>query len=191
MGGMAVWCARYIGNRAIILGAGENELQVMYNPGITTLSFFLSLGFTMITFTVVGSENTLIYARVGLGGAIAGLGFCGSHFAGQAGIMNYDCFYDVPFVIGAIGTAVITGTTALGLYSWSRSLWNSSWWMRGISAFLMGGAMSAMYWLASIGTLFRLKEGVVLEPSGAAAQNATMISVFVVVSEHQLLQELI
>jgi NO-binding membrane sensor protein with MHYT domain len=50
--------------------------------------------------------------RLSLGGTLAGLGICGMHYLGQAGIVNYDCVYTVAYVIGA---AII----AVGAQYWS------------------------------------------------------------------------
>ncbi|KAI7567699.1 hypothetical protein KC319_g20380, partial [Hortaea werneckii] len=38
MGLVGIWCMHFIGNRAIILGAGEARIQLVYNAGYTTLS---------------------------------------------------------------------------------------------------------------------------------------------------------
>ncbi|KAK8078399.1 hypothetical protein PG996_004569 [Apiospora saccharicola] len=39
MGGIAIWCMHYIGNRAIELADGQLELQIAYSAGFTALSF--------------------------------------------------------------------------------------------------------------------------------------------------------
>jgi len=178
MGGMAVWCMHFIGNYAIILGEGDG-MQAAYNPGITVFACLFPIIITGITFLVVALEDTFSYVRVGLGGTLAGLGFCGAYYAGQIHLSNYKCFYDLPFVIAAVLLSVTTNISAFGIYSWFRSTWSADWWLRGICSFLLSGAVSSMFWLSSSGTLYQMKTDVGPSPQG---RTATIISVLVLVS---------
>jgi NO-binding membrane sensor protein with MHYT domain len=157
MGGIAVWCMHFVGNRAIVLGNGERELQIVYSAGFTVLSLFMAIGAFFLALWAVGSNESLAVARVVLGGTLAGFAICGMHYLGQAGIANYDCIYIVPYVVGAgviaVGACI---TVLLGFYSF-RSLWANAWWKRLLCAILLALAVSAMHWLAAIGTQYRLK----------------------------------
>jgi len=158
MGGIAIWCMHYIGNRAIILGQGEASIQIAYDTGITIASFFVPIIVLLVAFTAVGSNDTVSIIRVAIGGALAGLAICGMHYLGQASVSNYTCIYEIRNVVGAAGIAVVASITALSVFFILRAAWTSSWWKRALTAVILAGAVSGMHWLASVGTQYRLKQ---------------------------------
>lgn len=180
MGGIAIWCMHFIGNRAITLGNGAQSLQIAYSAGYTALSFFIPVIVLFLAFWAVGSNEKVSLARVGLGGALAGVGIVGMHYLGQAGISNYNCIYDVAKVIGAGVIAVVASVGALTVFFIWRSSWESSWWKRALCAVILAGAVSGMHWLASVGTAYRLK--VAGSSTNNISRNATVIVVIVLVS---------
>jgi NO-binding membrane sensor protein with MHYT domain len=86
----------FIGNRAIVLGNGQAQLQIVYSAGFTVISFFMPVVVVFLAFASVGSNDTMNATRVVLGGALTGFAVCGMHYLGQAGISNYDCVYPIP-----------------------------------------------------------------------------------------------
>jgi NO-binding membrane sensor protein with MHYT domain len=179
MGGIAIWGMHYIGNRAILLGDGDEVLQISYNPAFTALSFFVPIAVLLAAFTTVGSNEQVSLVRVGLGGALAGLSICGMHYLGQAGISNYTCVYSIPNVVGAGVIAVVATISALTIFFILRSMWANAWYKRGLTAVILAGAVSGMHWLAEAGTQYRLKQdaSLVLGPS----RNSIIIVVIVLV----------
>ena len=157
-GGIAVWSMHFIGNRAIILGNGELQLQIVYSPGFTALSFLIPVTVLMIAFAAIGANANEIVSitRVLLGGMLTGLGICGMHYLGQAGITNYDCVYGVINVIYAAVIAIVASVGALVLFFLFRKLWRSRWWKRAGAAAILAVAVSGMHWLACLGTTYRL-----------------------------------
>lgn len=180
MGGIAIWCMHFIGNRAIILGDGDSRIQITYGAGFTALSFFIPIMVLFLAFVAVGINDEISLVRLAVGGTLAGLGICGMHYLGQASITNYTCIYQVAKVIGSAIIAVVASITALGAFFLFRSAWNAVWWKRATCAIVLAGAVSGMHWLASVGTQYRLKMGV--GPSNPTTRNATTISVIVLVS---------
>lgn len=156
MGGIAIWGMHFIGNRAIVLGGGQSQIQIAYSSGFTALSFFIPIIVLFLAFWAVGSNERISITRVILGSILAGFGICGMHYLGQAGISNYTCVYTVAYVIGAAAIAVSASGGALGLFFLFRSSWSTSWWKRVISANVLAVAVSGMHWLASVGTQYRL-----------------------------------
>lgn len=181
MGGVATWCMHFIGNRAIILGDGNPQIQIAYSPGYTALSFIVSVAVLFVAFCTVGSNERMSLARVSLGGTLAGLGFFGMHYLGQAGVSNYTCVYVVAFVVAAAIVACGASIGALGLFFFFRAAWNSTWWKRAISALILSVGVSGMHWLATLGTRYRLKRA---DPSlvGTFANSTTVIVVIALVS---------
>ena len=180
MGGIAIWCMHFIGNRAITLAGGNSNLQLAYSVGFTALSFFIPIIVLLLAFAAVGSNDKVSLVRIGFGGILAGLGVCYMHYLGQAGISNYDCIYDVPNVIGAAIIAVVASVAALGIFFVFRAAWTSSWWKRALCAVILAIAVSGMHWLASVGTHYRLKTSAT--PSNNDSRDTTVIVVIVLVS---------
>jgi NO-binding membrane sensor protein with MHYT domain len=180
MGGIAIWCMHYIGNRAIILGQGEASIQIAYNPGITVASFFVPIIVLLAAFIAVGSNDMVSFIRVAIGGALAGLAICGMHYLGQASVSNYTCVYKVGNVVGAAVIAVVASITALSVFFILRAAWASSWWKRALTAVVLAGAVSGMHWLASDGTQYRLKQ-VDLTAGQNLSGESTVIVVIVLV----------
>src|SRR6266536_823023 len=116
MGGIAIWCMHFIGNRAIVLGAGHSQIQISYSVGFSALSFLIPVLVFLVAFWALGSNESVSVLRLSLGGTLAGLAICGMHYLGQAGIANYDCIYTVAYVIGAAIIAVGASIGALGAF---------------------------------------------------------------------------
>ncbi|OIW27762.1 hypothetical protein CONLIGDRAFT_542746, partial [Coniochaeta ligniaria NRRL 30616] len=158
MGGIAIWCMHYIGNRAITLADGQLELQIAYSSGFTALSFFVPIIVLLAAFVAIGTSNQVYWWRVATGGTLAGAAICGMHYLGNASINNYVCIYNYINVAFSALIAVAASMTALALFFVFRASWTNSWWKRGGSAVLLAGAVSGMHWCASTGTQYRLVE---------------------------------
>ena len=157
MGGVAIWCMHFIGNRAVVLGDGSPKLQIAYNSGYTALSFFLPVLVLFPALLAASSHDQVRKLRVVLGGVLAGLAICGMHYLGQLGISNYVCAYQIPYVVGSVLVAILASVTALNIFFVLRAAWTNSWWKRALCAILLAGAVSGMHWLASVGTSYRLR----------------------------------
>lgn len=154
MGGIGIWCMHFIGNRAIVLGNGEADVQVLYNVAFTGTSFVLPVVVLLFAFYAVGVEEKAGYLRILLGGLLTGSSVCGMHYVGQLGISNYRCSYHVANVVGSAIIAIFSSTAALGIFFRWRASWTDSWWRRGICACLLAGAVSGMHWTAAVGTTY-------------------------------------
>jgi len=174
MGGMGIWCMHFIGNRAIVLGQGQIEIQILYSPGFTAASFFFPVILLLMAFLVSGPGSELALDRLILAALLVAFGIAGMHFLGQAGISNYDCFYDIPFIIGAILVGFVLSIISLGCFSAIMPQWRTNWWKMCIFAFIWSCAASGMHWLASTATLYRLK-GDVVSSTSIAPRNATTV----------------
>jgi NO-binding membrane sensor protein with MHYT domain len=182
MGGIAIWCMHYIGNRAIILVQGETSLQIAYNTGITIASFFVPIIVLLVAFIAVGSNDTVSIIRVAIGGALAGLAICGMHYLGQASVSNYTCVYEIRNVVGAAVIAVVASITALSVFFMLRAAWSSSWWKRALTAVILAGAVSGMHWLASLGTQYRLKQDDLTEGQNLSREYTVVVVIVLVCS---------
>lgn len=183
MGGIAIWCMHYIGNRAIVLAAGQDELQIAYNPGFTALSFFVPITVLLAAFAAIGSGDQVSIFRVSAGGALAGSAICGMHYLGQAGISNYTSVYDIRNIVGSAVVAVVASIVALSVFFVLRATWTNSWWKRSLCAIALAGAVSGMHWLASVGTEYRLNRVLSTSPSSNISRNAIVIVVIVLVGD--------
>lgn len=175
MGGIAIWCMHFIGNRAIDLANHEPELQISYSSGYTALSFFVPIAVLLLAFLATGTNDRISWWRIVLGGILAGNAICGMHYLGNASIENYTCIYEIGNIIGAISIACVASIIALSVFFVFRAAWNTSWWKRGICAAVLAGAVSGMHWCAAAGTQYQLKR--ITYNTNQLSRNTTVIVV--------------
>ncbi|OOF94603.1 hypothetical protein ASPCADRAFT_406488 [Aspergillus carbonarius ITEM 5010] len=154
MGGVGIWCMHYIGNRAIVLGDGAMQTQIIYSMKFTGVSFVLPVIVLLIAFYCIGASEKASYFRILAGGILTGGAVCGMHYIGQLGISNYTCTYRVANVVGAAIIAVFASTVALTVFFRWRATWTDSWWRRGICGCVLALAVSGMHWTAAVGTYY-------------------------------------
>ncbi|KAJ5558671.1 hypothetical protein N7461_002643 [Penicillium sp. DV-2018c] len=175
MGGIGIWCMHFIGNRAIVLGEGEAEMQARYNVAFTGTSFVLPVLVLLFAFYAVGVEEKAGYLRIFVGGLLTGSSVCGMHYVGQLGISNYRCSYHTVNVIGSAVIAIVSSTAALGIFFRWRETWTDSWWRRGLCACLLAGAVSGMHWTAAVGTVYRDRDHTVMVGSQLSKSQVVII----------------
>lgn len=111
----------------------------------------------LVAFVAIGANFKVSGWRICCGSVLAGGSICGMHYLGNASITNYDCIYGKVFIAGAAVIAVVDSIMALSLFFVCRASWKNSWQKRVLSAHLLAGAVSGMYWVAAVGTNYRLK----------------------------------
>ncbi|KAI7476272.1 hypothetical protein KC351_g9558 [Hortaea werneckii] len=161
MGLVGIWCMHFIGNRAIILGAGEARIQLVYNAGYTTLSVFLPIIGLTIAFSAAElptKSATLHWSLLVCTGVFAGLSIVGMHYIGNFGITNYTLQYASRFLAASIIIAIGDCMLVLILLYTLREKWISSWWKRLLCAMLLAGGVCAMHFTASTGCIYTLQE---------------------------------
>lgn len=149
---VGVWCMHFIGNRAIILGNGHPDRQLVYNAGYTTLSVFLpiiglTLAFSAAEFS--SRSSVLHWMSLVCTGVFAGLSVVGMHYIGNFGIANYILNYNRRFLAASMIIAIGDCLLVLMLFYTWREKWISSWWKRVLCAVFLAGGVSAMHFTAS------------------------------------------
>ena len=155
---------------------GESNLQIQYSPGFTAGSFFLPVcvvGIAFYFFTV--TENVSILGTL-VGGLLVGSAVCGMHYMGQKGIANYTPSYSWGHVLGSAIIAVAANTVALGIFFYFKSNFTNSWWKRLSCASLLAVAVSGMHWVATVGTVYRIRT-TVMDTTSGLSKEATVVVV--------------
>ncbi len=185
MGGIAIWCMHFIGNRAIIMADGDPRLQIIYNSGVTAASFFVPILALIVPFCAAGISEHVSRTSIIISGTLTGLAICGMHYIGQAGIANYDGIYQPGYVVASAIIAIIASTTALGIFFMFRVAWTNSYLKRILCGCLLAAGVSGMHWLGIVGTKYRFKD---LGPDtqGNLSRTATVIVVLVLVGSVSL-----
>lgn len=150
----------FIGNRAITLGDGSEDIQLVYNAGYTTLSVFLPIiGLTMAFSAAEFPSRTKALHWIGLTctGVFAGLSVVGMHYVGNFGITNYTLSYAHRFLAASIIISIGDCMLVLILFYTLREKWISSWWKRLACAMLLAGGVCAMHFTASTGCRYTLR----------------------------------
>ena len=186
MGLVGIWCMHFVGNRAIILGQGQSNLQLVYSPGFTALSVFLPIIFLFIGFFIADRESQKHRGRwrltvfLCISGIAAGLSIVGMHYVGNFGILNYRLSYSPKYIGGAIIVAVVDATGALAFFFSMKELWINKWWSRLMTAIFLATAVSGMHWVASIGVSYKIKVARTADAGGA--RNINLIIAVAIVS---------
>ncbi|KAJ4169213.1 hypothetical protein NW754_001544 [Fusarium falciforme] len=175
MGGVAIWCMHFIGNRAIDLANGEPEMQIAYSRGFTAASFFIPILVLLAAFLAIGTNNTVSWWRVIIGGVLCGVATCSMHYLGNASIKNYTCVYRPVNIVGSAIIAVVASNVALFTFFVFRAVWTNSWQKRAISAAVLASAVSGMHWCAATGTRYRLRD--IKSEGNEPSKGATVIVV--------------
>lgn len=175
MGGIGIWCMHYIGDQAISLHNGTDTVEILYNTGFTTLSFFLPIVVLTFAFYFVGASEKPVAWHICLAGTLIGAAVCGMHYAGEFGITNYEYSHSPFNVVGAVIIAIAASIIALGAFFRFRESWSSSWWKRSLSAALLAGAVSGMHWTAAAGTYYH-RQLTEVDMSGGLTATQTAIA---------------
>ncbi|KAI0015632.1 hypothetical protein F4780DRAFT_64557 [Xylariomycetidae sp. FL0641] len=176
MGGISIWSMHFIGNRAIMMADGQNELQIAYSIRFTVCSFFLPIIVLTVAFVAIGARNQVSWLRICGGGTLAGVSMCGMHYLGNASISNYTVIYNPLNVVGSGIIAVFASIVALSLFFASRASWTNTWWKRVLSALVLAGAVNGMHWCATTGTNYRLHH---LNPSPGNFRDVPVVVVII------------
>lgn len=150
----------FIGNRAIILGHGEAEIQLVYTPGYSTLSVFLPIIGLSIAFSAAeypSKSPILHWCLLTCTGVFAGLSIVGMHYIGNFGASTYVLQYKPPYLAASIIIAIGDCWLVLVLFYTLREKWISDWRKRGLCAALLAGGVSAMHFTASTNCIYILK----------------------------------
>ncbi|CAO2658621.1 Nn.00g063440.m01.CDS01 [Neocucurbitaria sp. VM-36] len=160
---VAIWCMHFVGNRAIVLGAGEEAIQLYYSPTYTTVSAILPVVVIFIGLLAAdrfyrGSQSPMIrFASLLICGVCAGAAVTEMHYLGNNGTTNYRLQLNLPHVVGAAGIAVGACLLSFGLFfHWSKH-WMNNIWRRVVVACFLALAVSGMHWTAAAGTLYEIR----------------------------------
>ncbi|KAF1814551.1 hypothetical protein P152DRAFT_278803 [Eremomyces bilateralis CBS 781.70] len=158
---VAIWCMHFVGNRAIVLGDGNIDIQLHYNPGFSALSAFLPILFLFLGFKTVELRQPgerLFWPCLVIAGFVAGLSIMGMHYIGNFGINNYTLRNPPHFIIAADLIACFSCILALSLFFYFRERWINSISRRLLCACILACAVSGMHWVATIGTTYRFSQ---------------------------------
>ena len=171
----------FIGNRAITLGDGRSQAQIVYNSGFTAVSFFLPIGVLLGAFYLLGVTESNNQVYIAGSGILTGAAVCGMHYVGQLGIANYHCHYRAGNVVGSAIIAVLASLVALSVFFRFRAAWTNQWWKRLFCASILACAVSGMHWIATVGTSYTFK-GLEYDYGSGLSRSQTVIICAVLVS---------
>jgi NO-binding membrane sensor protein with MHYT domain len=153
----------FVGNRAIILGDGEKEIQLYYSSSYTAVSAVLPVVVIFVGLLVAdrfykGSKHAVTrYSSLVVCGVCAGAAVTEMHYLGNNGTTNYRLKLSWPHVFGAASIAVGACLISFGLFfHWSRH-WMNNIWRRVLVACFLALAVSGMHWTAAAGTYYEIQ----------------------------------
>jgi NO-binding membrane sensor protein with MHYT domain len=153
----------FVGNRAITLGDGEDEIQLYYSPTYTAISAFLPvivifLGLSIADKFYKSSKHALVrYSSLLVCGVCAGAAVTEMHYLGNNGTTNYKLILSWPHVCGAACIAVGASLISFGLFFHWSGHWVNYIWRRIVVACFLAVAVSGMHWTAAAGTWYEVR----------------------------------
>lgn len=153
----------FVGNRAIVLGDGEDEIQLYYSPTYTAVSAIIPVMVLFVGLLVAdkfyrGSKRLFTrVAALGTCGLCAGAAVTEMHYLGNNGTTNYRLQLSWPHVFGAASIAVGACLISFGLFFHWSNHWMNTWWRRLVVAVFLAIAVSGMHWTAAAGTWYEIK----------------------------------
>jgi NO-binding membrane sensor protein with MHYT domain len=174
MGGIGIWCMHFIGNRAVWMAERQPEMQIVYNTGFTSVSFFLPIVVLSGAFYLLGATDRINRYYIAIAGFLMGGAVGGMHYVGQLGISNYHCSYQAANVVGAAIISIVASIIALNVFFRIREAWTDSWWKRMLCGLVLACSVSGMHWTATVGTWYRFK-GIGSMPTDPLSRTQTVI----------------
>jgi len=159
---VSIWTMHFVGNRAIILGDGEDEIQLYYSPTYTAISAIIPvvvmfLGLTIADRFYKGSQRPIVrYSSLIICGVCAGAAVTWMHYLGNNGTTHYKLKLNWPHVIGAAFIAVGACIISFSLFFHFASHWMNNIWRRTVVACFLALAVSGMHWTAAAGTWYEI-----------------------------------
>ncbi|KAH6639482.1 hypothetical protein C7974DRAFT_132435 [Boeremia exigua] len=160
---VAIWCMHFVGNRAIVLGDGEAEIQLYYSPAFTTLSAIIPvvaifLGLMVADRFYKRSKHAAVrIASLVVCGICAGAAITEMHYLGNNGTTNYRLHLNWSHVFGAAGIAVGASLLSFGLFFHWSGLWLNNIARRAVVACFLALAVSGMHWTGAAGTWYEVR----------------------------------
>lgn len=141
---VAVWCMHSMGNRAIVLGDGREEIQLYYDVTYSIFSATLP-----IIPTFVGLSIAAKFYEIGRGAAVrfGSLAWCGLctggaamtvQYLGNIGIGNLIVSYSLGNILSAAAIAIVTCSVGFGLLFYWGKRWMNNIWRRTLVSFILG-----------------------------------------------------
>lgn len=153
----------FVGNRAIVLGDGEEAIQLYYSPTYTAVSAIIPVAVVFLGLLIAdkfynGSKSSVVrFGSLGVCGICGGAAVTEMHYLGNRGTTNYDLHLSVPYVAGAATLAVGACLISFGLFfHWSKT-WMNNLYRRIVVALFLALAVSGMHWIAAAGTWYEIR----------------------------------
>lgn len=160
---VAIWCMHFVGNRAIVLGDGEEEIQLYYSPAFTALSAIIPVVVIFLGLMIADrfyrrSRHAAVrVVSLIVCGVCAGAAITEMHYLGNNGTTNYRLHLSWPHVLGAASIAVGASLLSFGLFfHWSDS-WLNNIFRRCFVACFLAIAVSGMHWTGAAGTWYEVR----------------------------------
>ncbi|BFZ54305.1 hypothetical protein PYCC9005_001339 [Savitreella phatthalungensis] len=162
LGGIAIFCMHFLGNRAIIVSGAQGRTQLHYSSAIVIASFILPTVVIFMAFIMMGAtdeKDRYRWVKLIFGGTLGGGAVVGMHYCGEAAIDNLIVSFRPGFVIGSVVIALVATNVALVIFFILRRLWQDSWSRLFGLALLIAAAVTSMHFTAAAGTVYHYKAG--------------------------------
>jgi NO-binding membrane sensor protein with MHYT domain len=152
----------FVGNRAIVLGDGESDIQLYYSSSFTAVSAILPIVVIFMGLLVAdrfhkSNKGPITrYVALLVCGVCAGAAVTEMHYLGNQGTTNFRLKPSTPYIVGAASIAVGACLIAFTLFFHWSGHWMNNIWRRFLVACFLAVAVSGMHWTAAAGTSYEV-----------------------------------
>ena len=168
MGLFAIWSMHYVGNIAIEMGDGSEDVQLLYSSGLTALSAFTPVIVILMSLWIAdcgmyGKHSDKRWVKIPLvnfGSMFSGCSIVGMHYIGQYAVRNYEVYFIAKYLGAAFAIACGTCGGLFVTFFWFESSFGNTRKKRVGFAMIMAAAVTSMHFAASFGTAYKFKYAV-------------------------------
>jgi NO-binding membrane sensor protein with MHYT domain len=152
----------FVGNRAIVLGDGESDIQLYYSAAFTAVSAILPIVVIFMGLLVAdrfhkSNKGPMTrFVALLVCGVCAGAAVTEMHYLGNQGTTNFRLKPSTPYIVGAASIAVGACLIAFALFFHWSGHWMNNIWRRFLVACFLAVAVSGMHWTAAAGTSYEI-----------------------------------
>ncbi|KAA0550001.1 EAL domain-containing protein [Bacillus sp. BGMRC 2118] len=173
--GFGIWSMHFIGMSAFML-----HVEMEYDIMLTVLSVLPAIFASFLAFYISNRKNNSIWPYV-VAGIIMGIGISGMHYTGMLAMkMDVDFIYDPILFIVSILIAIVVSFVALYIFSRNISFL-SNVFVRGVTAVIMGLAISSMHYTGMNAVIFYVNEDNVPNISHLHQMDITLLVVSITI----------
>lgn len=162
---VGIWSLHIIATYSLSFSPASGiEWHIGLNPTFTAISILVPTATLILSFFFIDSVAFRLW-RTLVSGIFTGVTIALLHYSASLSLPAWSVSYEPARLVVSVVLAIVVSCVALTLFFRFRSHWDDSWWKRGLCAFLLGSAVSAMHWTGQAASSYKVRPSVVAAPA--------------------------